>query len=128
MRSAMAAARSDLKKAYSTTPATTSPPIRPISGMSWFGSNGMPGGGGNGVCRITCSPTPLVRGPFQRATSRSPLRDLLDSLLLTEQPFGKIYSLRQFRHLPAQLLDAFDQLRLVLVGSAGCRAALQSLG
>src|SRR6266850_8450879 len=89
---------------------------------------GVGGGVATGPCRITCSPTPLVRGPFQRATSRSPLRDLLDGLLLTEQPFGKIYSLRQFRHLPAQLLDAFDQLRLVLVGSAGCRATFQSLG
>src|SRR6266699_515020 len=54
----------------------------------------MPGGGGNGVCRITCSPTPLVRGPFQRATSWPRLSDLLDGLLLTEQPLGKIYSLR----------------------------------
>src|SRR5882762_8296523 len=70
----------------------------------------------------------LLRRPFQRATSRSSLCDLLDGLLLTEQPFGKIYSLRQFRHLPAQLLDAFDQLRLILGGSAGCRATLQSLG
>src|SRR6266508_405057 len=89
---------------------------------------GVGGGVATGPCRITCSPTPLDRGPFQRATSRSPLSDLLDRLLLTEQPFGKIYSLRQFRHLPAQLLDTFDQLRLILGGSAGCRAALQSLG
>src|SRR5213592_3180778 len=88
----------------------------------------MPGGGGNGVCRITCSPTQRIRGPFQRATSRPPLPDLLGDLLLTEEPLGKIYSLRQFRHLPAQLLDAFDQFRMVFAGSPGGGTVPQSLG
>src|SRR6266550_2848151 len=83
----------------------------------------MPGGGGSGVCKSTCSPTPRIRGPFQGATSRPPFPNLLD-LLLAEQPLGKIYSLRQFRHLPAQLRDAFDQLRLIFAGSAGGHGAV----
>src|SRR2546427_1288398 len=75
-----------------------------------------------------CCPTPLVRGPFQRATSRPRLCQRLAGLLLAEQPFGKIYSLRQFRHLPAQLRDAFDQLRLIFAGSpGGHRAVPQAL-
>src|SRR5256885_333424 len=88
----------------------------------------MTGVGGSGVCKSTCSPTPRIRGPFQRATSRPPLPELLGDLLLTEQPFGKIYSLRQFRHLPAQLLDVFDQLRMVFACSAGWGTVPQSLG
>src|SRR5436190_14802152 len=91
----------------------------------------MPGGGGNGVCRITCSPTPLVRGPFQRATPGSRLLELLHDLLLAEQPFGKIYALRQFRHLSAYLLHAFDQLRVFFGGSAAVArhgAVLEALG
>src|SRR5438270_713837 len=62
------------------------------------------------------------------ATSRARLCQLLDGLLLAKQPLGKIYSLRQFRHLPAQLLEAFDQLLVIFGGSPrGHRAVPQPL-
>src|SRR6266542_2699737 len=82
---------------------------------------GVGGGRATGPCRITCSPTPLVRGPFHRATSGPRPSELASSLLLPEQPLGKIYSLRQFRHLPAQLLHAFGYLGMVLGVSAARR-------
>src|SRR5690349_15392759 len=130
IRSASAFAKSDLKKAYNTTPVSTIPPTIPISGMSWltrkFGSTPGGGVGGSGVCS-TCSPTPRPRGPFQRATSRARLSQLT-SLILAEQPFGKIYSLRQFRHLPTQLLHAFDQLDVVFGGSRARRPVPEPFG
>src|SRR5947207_3557659 len=86
----------------------------------------MPGVGG-GVCKSTWSPTPQPCGPFQWATLR-PWLSQLTGLLLTEQPFGKIYSLRQFRHLPAQLLHGFDQLGVVFGGSGVRRSVPQPLG
>src|SRR5881397_65546 len=75
------------------------------------------GGGVWATCTSTCSPTPRPRRPFQRATSRSRLPQLPASLPLAEQPLGKIYSFRQFRHFSAQLVHALDQLRLLLRGS-----------
>src|SRR5574341_595348 len=127
IRSAIAFAKSDLKNAYSTTPTRTIPPIMPTSGISSriTVSRSTPGGGG--VCAITGPwnsmrpPTPLADCPFQQATSWPRLPKLPCRLLLTEEPFGKISSLRQFRHLPAQLLHLFDQLRLVFTGSAAPR-------
>src|SRR5438477_12435914 len=86
----------------------------------------MPGVGG-GVCKSTWSPTPRPRGPFQWATLR-PWLSKLTGLILTDQPLGKIYSLRQFRHLPPQLFDAFDHSRLIPAGSrGGHRAVPQAL-
>src|SRR6266699_95556 len=82
----------------------------------------MPGVGG-GVCKSTWSPTPRPRGPFQWATLR-PWLSKLTGLILADQPLGKIYSLRQFRHLPAQLFDAFDQFRLIPAGSPGGHGAV----
>src|SRR5882762_5616646 len=74
------------------------------------------------------SPTPPRRSPFQRATSWPWLSKLCTSLPLAEQPLGKIYSLRQFRHLPAQLLPAFDQLGVVFGGSGVRRSVPQPFG
>src|SRR6185295_10858330 len=78
-----------------------------------------PGGGGvggiaTGPCRIMASPTPEPSRAFQRATSRARRPDPLPTPLLTQQPLRKIYSLRQFRHLAAQLLHGFEQLLLTL--------------
>src|SRR6266436_2205350 len=70
------------------------------------------------------TPTPLSWSPFQQATSRLRLPELFHGLLLAKQTFGKIYSLRQFRHLPAQLRDAFDQFRLIFAGSPGRHGAV----
>src|SRR5436190_2185927 len=73
------------------------------------------------------SPTPLRCWPFQQATLRPRLSQLLGDLALTEQPFGKIYSFRQFRHFHAQLLDTFDQFDMVFSGSAAAgRAGFQA--
>src|SRR6267378_6883415 len=83
---------------------------------------------GAGVCSSSCSPTPPRRAPFQWATSRPCLGQLSSGLPLAEQPLGKIYSLRQFPHLPAQLLHAFDQLGVVFGGSGVRRSVPQPFG
>src|SRR5438034_344640 len=81
----------------------------------------MPGGGGSGVCKSTCSPTPRIRGPFQGATSRPPFPNLLD-LLLAEQPLREIHALRQLRDLLPHLLQLIQDL--VTLGGIHARLAV----